>query len=201
MPLPHVLNENPRRRQFGITVQNIRRGRVLRPEERARTAISGVSNLTARITRTRIAVAFASWPASCGVRLKYALLNPRSCPCGLAPDSFIIFRDVARRCMVISQVIHKNHCLRRLRLPFTSVPLPFVLMPILYLRCGALDRLRPGAVAASTSSTPSLNDVFAKLLSDTDVCEFDAVIMVDHPGVSSTTLPSLPSIFFVPPKP
>ena len=94
--------------------------------------------------------------------------------------------------MVISQVIHKNHCLR---LPFTSVPPPFVLMPILYLRCGALDRLRPGAGAASTSSTPSLNDVFAKLLSDTDVCEFDAVIMVDHPGVSSTTLPPLHSIF------
>lgn len=65
-------------------------------------------------------------------------------------------------------------------------------MPILYLRCGALDRLRPGAGAVSTSSTPSLNDVFAKLLSDTDVCEFDAVIMVDHPGVSSTILPPFP---------
>ena len=51
------------------------------------------------------------------------------------------------------------------------------------LRCGALDRLRrPGFV--STSSTPFLNDVSTKLLSDTEVCEFDAVIVVDHPGVS-----------------
>ena len=99
--------------------------------------------------------------------------------------------------MVISQVIHKNHCLR---LSFTSVPLPFVLMPILYLRCGALDRLRPGAGAASTSFTPSLNDVFAKLLSDTDVCEFDAVIMVDHPGVSSAILSPLPLYLLCPSK-
>ena len=52
----------------------------------------------------------------------------------------------------------------------------------MYLRCGALDRLRPGIL--STSSTPFLNDVFTKLLSDADVCEFDAVIIVDHPGVS-----------------
>jgi hypothetical protein len=53
---------------------------------------------------------------------------------------------------------------------------------IYILRCGALDRLRPGFV--STGSTPPfLNDVSTKLLSDTDFCEFDAVIIVDHPGV------------------
>jgi hypothetical protein len=38
--------------------------------------------------------------------LKYALLNPRSCPCSFASEGFIILRDVARRCVVISQVIH-----------------------------------------------------------------------------------------------
>jgi len=43
----------------------------------------------------------------------------------------------------------------------------------------------------STSSTPSFNDVFAKLLSDTDVCEFDAVIVVDHPGLHASDLRSL----------
>ena len=163
---------------------------------RAPRAPCPASRAISRPGLRRIAVALASWPQRC-VDLKYALLNPRSRPCGLASDSFIILRDVARRCMVISQVIHKNHCLR---LSFTSVPLPFVLMPILYLRCGALDRLRPGAGAASTSFTPSLNDVFAKLLSDTDVCEFDAVIMVDHPGVSSAILSPLPLYLLCPSK-
>ncbi|KAN0124399.1 hypothetical protein V8E52_002048 [Russula decolorans] len=57
-------------------------------------------------------------------------------------------------------------------------------------RCGALDRLRPGFL--STGSTPPfLNDVSTKLLSDTDVCEFDAVIIVDHPGLHASDLRSL----------
>jgi hypothetical protein len=66
---------------------------------------------------------------------------------------------------------------------------------IYILRCGALDRLRPGSVP--TSSTPYLNDVSTKLLSDTDVCEFDAVIIVDHPGVSSNIIPSLLPYYFL----
>ncbi|KAF8489372.1 hypothetical protein F5888DRAFT_1201376 [Russula emetica] len=58
-------------------------------------------------------------------------------------------------------------------------------------RCGALDRLRPGFI--STGSTPPfLNDISTKLLlSDTDVCEFDAVIIVDHPGLHASDLRSL----------
>ncbi|KAI0276918.1 hypothetical protein BGY98DRAFT_1097829 [Russula aff. rugulosa BPL654] len=56
-------------------------------------------------------------------------------------------------------------------------------------RCSALDRLQPGSV--STGSTPFLNDVSTKLLSDTDVCEFDAVIIVDHPGLHASDLRSL----------
>lgn len=39
--------------------------------------------------------------------LRYALLNPRSCPCRLASEGPIILRDVARRRMVISQVKFK----------------------------------------------------------------------------------------------
>lgn len=75
--------------------------------------------------------------------------------------------------------------------PLQTVPPPpssdfidhFVFVRIyIFLRCSALDRLRPGTV--STGSIPFLNDVSTKLLSDTDVCEFDAVIIVDHPGVS-----------------
>ena len=76
-----------------------------------------------------------------------------------------------------------------------SLTFPFVhhRADLYYIRCGALDRLRPGSV--STSSTPFLNDVSTKLLSNTDVCEFDAVIIVDHPGVSPKhVFPSLISL-------
>lgn len=34
----------------------------------------------------------------------YALLHSRSCPRRLTPDLFLLFRDVSRCCMVISQV-------------------------------------------------------------------------------------------------
>jgi hypothetical protein len=57
-------------------------------------------------------------------------------------------------------------------------------------RCGALDRSRPPSV--STSPTPYSHDIFNNLLSDTDICEFDAVIVVDQPGVRPKTSSSQP---------
>ncbi|KAI0302961.1 hypothetical protein BC826DRAFT_1089447 [Russula brevipes] len=56
-------------------------------------------------------------------------------------------------------------------------------------RCGALDRSRPPSV--STSATPYSHDVFSNLLSDTAICEFDAVIVVDQPGLHASDLRSL----------
>jgi hypothetical protein len=126
---------------------------------------------------TRIAVSQSSRSCQCSEHLKYALLNPRSYPCGFAPEGFIILGDSARHCMVISQVKSIT--------PFPGLCCGCGFMIYIYLSCGALNRLRPGFELVSASSTPFLNDVFTKLLSDTDVCEFDAVIIVDHPGVSS----------------
>ncbi|KAH9963334.1 hypothetical protein BC827DRAFT_1194963 [Russula dissimulans] len=60
-------------------------------------------------------------------------------------------------------------------------------------RSDALDRLRPAFV--SNSPTPPSNEVFSKLLFS-DVCEFDAIIMVDQPGLHASDLRSLsPSSF------
>ena len=44
-------------------------------------------------------------------------------------------------------------------------------------RSSALDLLR------FVSATPSSTDVFSKLLFEHDVCGYDAVIVVDQPGV------------------
>ncbi|KAI0250543.1 hypothetical protein BJV78DRAFT_1283154 [Lactifluus subvellereus] len=52
-------------------------------------------------------------------------------------------------------------------------------------RSGALDHLR------FISATPSSADVFSKLLFEHDVCEYDAVIMVDQPGLHSSDLRAL----------
>ncbi|KAI9507201.1 hypothetical protein F5148DRAFT_147344 [Russula earlei] len=57
-------------------------------------------------------------------------------------------------------------------------------------RSSALDRLRLGSV--STSATPHANDLFSKLLTDTGVCEFDAVIIVNQPRLHASDLRSLP---------
>ena len=136
-----------------------------------------------------------------GVHLKHALFNPRPHTRGFASKGLIIRRDVARRRMVISQV---EQSVPGLIDPFVAarfVHHDHAMGPI--YRCGALDRLRPGSVS-STGSTPPLflNDVSTKLLSDTDVCEFDAVIIVDHPGVSpNMSCLSLPTFLGRPEKP
>ncbi|KAI0269402.1 hypothetical protein BC834DRAFT_866123 [Gloeopeniophorella convolvens] len=51
-------------------------------------------------------------------------------------------------------------------------------------RSSALDRL---------SSATHLNDIFGDILLDDDICKFDAVIMVDQPGLHASDLRSLAS--------
>lgn len=47
---------------------------------------------------------------------------------------------------------------------------------------GALDRLRPASISTGATAPPTI-DVFGEFLSDADVCQFDAVVIIDQPGV------------------
>ena len=54
-----------------------------------------------------------------------------------------------------------------------------------------IDALRKPPITQIKSATPHWDDLFGKMFSGDDLCNFDAVVLVDQPGVRPPSIATL----------